>query len=91
MANATDTTTTLNPGSGGDAMDESLVTQSDGATLAKRPRVDVGYQSSDGKTGRLVDESRGLPVRDETARTHLEQMAEEMRAIRMMLEAFLNE
>lgn len=37
-----DTTTTLNTGTGGDVMDESLVTQSDGVTEAKRPRVVPG-------------------------------------------------
>jgi hypothetical protein len=46
-----DTTTTLNPGAAGDKMDESLVTQSDGVTQAKRPRVviggDAGNQSAD--------------------------------------------
>ena len=36
-----DTSTTLNPGSGGDTMDESLVTQV-GGTVAKRPRVVIG-------------------------------------------------
>jgi hypothetical protein len=44
-----DTTTTLNSGSGGDSMDESLVAQSDAVTQAKRPRVviggDAGYDS----------------------------------------------
>jgi hypothetical protein len=47
-----DTTTTLNAGSGGDSMDESLATQSDGITTAKRPRVvlggDTGYTSANG-------------------------------------------
>ena len=38
-----DTTTTLNPGTGGDVMDESLVLQADGTTEAKRPRVVVGF------------------------------------------------
>lgn len=37
-----DTTTTLNPGSGGTVMDESLVTQSDGSTQAHRTRVVIG-------------------------------------------------
>lgn len=47
MAN-NDTTTTLNPGSGGDTMDESLVTQSDGVTQAKRPRVVIGGNAGSG-------------------------------------------
>jgi hypothetical protein len=41
-----DTTTTLNAGSGGDVMDESLVTQADG-TEAKRPRVVPGSDDGD--------------------------------------------
>lgn len=41
MAN-NDTTTLLNPGVGGDTMDESLVLQSDAVTSAKRPRVVIG-------------------------------------------------
>lgn len=41
-ATRNDTTTVLNPGAAGDAMDESLVTQSDGTTQAKRPRVVPG-------------------------------------------------
>src|SRR5438132_244049 len=39
--NPNDTITVLNPGAGGDPMDESLVTQSDGATQGKRPRVEL--------------------------------------------------
>lgn len=50
-ANQNDTTTALNPGAGGDSMDESLVVQSDGATLAKRPRVVMGFDD-----GRLIDD-----------------------------------
>jgi len=42
-----DTVTVLNPGVAGDSMDESLVTQSDGVTQAKRPRVVPG--GDDGK------------------------------------------
>lgn len=44
-----DTTTTLNPGVGGDVMDESLVTNSSG-TSAKRPRVVLGNE-----LGQVVD------------------------------------
>src|SRR5262245_18635324 len=42
-----DTTTVLNPGASGDVMNESLVTQSDGITQAKSPRV-VLTSDSDG-------------------------------------------
>lgn len=55
-----DTTTTLNPGTGGDIMDESSVTQSpDGATQtsAKRPRVVLGHDD-----GKLVNSDRPLHV-----------------------------
>ena len=42
-----DTTTTLNPGVGGDVMDEALITQpGDGTTQAKRPRVQIGGGAS---------------------------------------------
>jgi hypothetical protein len=41
-----DTTTTLNTGTGGDKMDESLVTQSDGVTQAKRTRIVIGGDAS---------------------------------------------
>jgi hypothetical protein len=44
------TTTTLNPGSGGDVMDETLVTQSDGVTSAKRPRVVTGGDNGELQT-----------------------------------------
>lgn len=42
-----DTTTQLNVGTGGDQMDESLVTQSDRVTQAKRPRVVMGDDDGD--------------------------------------------
>lgn len=40
-----DTVTTLNPGAAGDSMDETLATQADGITAAKRPRVQVGVET----------------------------------------------
>lgn len=50
-----DATTTLNPGTGGDSMDESLVTQPSGPS-AKRPRVVIGGDSgtSTNQTNDLV-------------------------------------
>lgn len=61
-----DTTTTLNTGTGGDVMDESLVTQSDGVTEAKRPRVvpggDDGSIQTFSDTG--VFEETAADVRD---------------------------
>lgn len=59
--NPTDSSTTLNPGVGGDVLDESSVVQSDGSTVAKRPRVDIGFQSDDPE-GRLVAKGTPLPV-----------------------------
>lgn len=44
----TETTTTLNPGAGGDALDERTVTQADGSTQAKRAVVAIaGHNGSD--------------------------------------------
>lgn len=58
-----DTTTVLNPGVGGDSLDESLVTQSDGITAAKRQRVVVGDDA-----GNLFDAQRPMPVGDASQR-----------------------
>lgn len=57
-----DTSTVLNPGVGGDAMDETLATRADG-TQVKRPRVVLGTDD-----GRLVGSAAGdavLPTRDD--------------------------
>lgn len=90
MANPTDTTTTLSPPSqaGGDAMDESLVTQSDGATQGKRPRVDVGYRSDD-LAGRLVSKDLPLPVEMPEMLFLLAQLLEEVKKTNFMLAAAL--
>lgn len=53
-----DTVTNLNPGAGGDPMDESLATQSDGSTQGKRPRVELAL----GGGGPLVRVGYPLPV-----------------------------
>lgn len=58
-----DTTTTLNPGAGGDVMDESLVKQSDGSTQAKRPRVVAGDDD-----GNLFGARNPMPVTDRSQR-----------------------
>ncbi len=58
-----DTTTTLNAGSGGDKMDESLITQSDGVTQAKRPRVVSGDDD-----GNLFGARNPTPVQDRAQR-----------------------
>lgn len=69
MATPNDTTTTLNPGVGGDVMDESLVTQEvDGLTAAKRPRVVLG-----GDGGELFGDENPMPVDAREVRWALER------------------
>jgi hypothetical protein len=46
MASGNDTTTTLNPGVGGDSLDESAVYDKDGTLLGKRARVVLGGEQS---------------------------------------------
>lgn len=86
---ASDTTTVLNPGVGGDSMDESSVKQADGDTSAKRARVDLGFGSDDAR-GRLVGPRDPLPV-EERGTALLEQIADDIHAIRELLTAALNE
>lgn len=57
MAKPNDTTTVLNPGTGGDSMDESSVPQDDATTIAKRPRVVLGRDD-----GKLLDAITPLTV-----------------------------
>ena len=68
MSSPNDTTTTLNAGTGGDKMDESLVVQSDGATSAKRPRVVLGDD-----TGNLYDRDHPVPTADRDLRAAAER------------------
>lgn len=63
-----DSTTELNPGSGGSKMDESIVTQSDGITTAKRTRVVLGSDS-----GELYGDENPLPVSNNFARAQYER------------------
>lgn len=63
-----DTTTVLNPGVGGDSMDESLVTQSDGTTQVKRPRVVPGDDE-----GNLFGKKNPMPVQDTSQRLAYER------------------
>lgn len=70
-----DTTTTLNPGVGGDTMDESLVTQA-GGTSAKRPRVVVGND-----LGQLIDEQQTI----DTLRLVLMEMQRQTELMRLLL------
>ena len=54
---ATDATTVLNPGVGGDSMDESQHFQRDGATQAKSPRVVLVLDD-----GSVIGVAKPLPV-----------------------------
>lgn len=85
-----DTTTTLNQGSGGDKMDESLVTQSDATTTAKRPRVSVAFGADDGR-GRLVDSAHPLPTTDERCAAALERIADDLAELKEVLFAFMED
>lgn len=69
-------------------MDETLATQSDGTTQAKRPRVEVAL-AEEGSTPRLVNKANPLPVNitaDNGVTRLLEQILEELRFIRLHLE-----
>lgn len=77
---ATDTTTQLNPGTGGDQMDESLVTQSDGVTQAKRPRVVPAHDD-----GRVANKYAPSFAADEQAHVQLDQIARRLDDIYMLL------
>ncbi len=85
-----DATTTLSAGIGGDSMDESLVTQSDGATSAKRPRVVLGFDD-----GRLLDPvvSGGrvaVPVYDAQAQTNSDDILGALLRIEALLTTIAN-
>jgi hypothetical protein len=85
-----DTTTTLNAGNGGDVMDESLVTQTDG-TEAKRPRVVVG--SDDGGLQTLEQQNNRFQaaVMDPRAQELLGQLLIEARATNSLLRMILSQ
>lgn len=72
-----DTTTVLNPGTGGDVLDESSVQQISG-TAAKRPRVVVGNDQ-----GQLLDPSLLLLA--------LEQIIRELRAQTILLQVLTSQ
>lgn len=82
---ANDTQTTLNPGTGGDVMDETLATRADG-TQAKRPRVVLG---TDG--GPLVGRDTGevaLPTRDDAVLEALNSIDQKLGTIIELLASF---
>jgi len=83
-----DTTTTLNPGSGGDTMDESLVTQADRVTQAKRPRVVLGDDDGDllGTTTNRAGEKVLLVTLGDSVVHLLEAMAANQERIIALLE-----
>lgn len=84
------TTTTLNPGTGGDAMDETSVTQADGSTVAKRANVAVGFSASDPQD-RIVGSSFPLPTADGPALEALERIASAVEGIYFMISAALTD
>ena len=91
----TDTTVELNPGSGGDSMDESNILVADFATggapasIGKRPRVVLGAEQD--RTGiEPVRESstlNGLPVVDAELRQMLRGMLDQRRRRLELLES----
>lgn len=83
-----DTTTTINAPTvaGGDRMDESIVTQSDGTTQAKRPRVVVGDDL--GRLAELIIFADGravFPVYDQLARGDRDRTNQLLEDIKMLL------
>ena len=83
-----DTTTTLNPGTGGDAMDETLALQGDGSTTGKRPRVEIALAEDPGSSGtpKLVNKTNPLPVTvDAEILECLTEILTELRWIRSVL------
>lgn len=85
-----DTTTTLNSGSGGDLMDESLVTQEDG-TEAKRPRVVLG--GDDGSLAAFATDAESrvglVVVLDAGSRAVLDELLVAQRKTNDLLELLL--
>lgn len=94
MTTANDTTTELNPGTGGDVMDESNVLEPSFATgaapasVGKRPRVVLGGQKSREAIIEPIQDGEGyaLPVVDLEARALLAQILESDQRTRELLE-----
>ena len=88
-----DTTTQLNPGSGGDLMDESLVTQADRVTQAKRPRVVQGFDDGTlaaSTTNRAGEKVPVISLGDAVIHT-LEAMSEKQDRIIELLEMLVDD
>lgn len=82
-----DATTTLNAPTvpGGEKMDESVVTQSDGATAAKRPRVVIGDDAGLLLDLLLVNGRTAIVVYDPTAEGDRDQMIASLSRIEDLL------
>lgn len=82
-----DTFTELNAGSGGDIMDESLVTQADGVQQAKQPRIELSLAVEGVPAPRQprVGEGHPLPTTDIAVLDVLRTIAEELAEIRLLL------
>jgi hypothetical protein len=84
-------TTQLNPGAGGDLMDESLVVQAPLSTQAvgtsaKRPRVVPGGDDGSLQTFEAKGDRTEGHVQDASVRRLLESILEELQAIRRLTE-----
>jgi len=79
MARPNDTSTVLNPGVGGDTMDESSVTQVTTGTAAKRPRVVPGGDDGTLQTFSVKPDRVVAEVSDGDIVTELRNMLVEMR------------
>lgn len=79
-----DTVTELNPGSGGDKMDEESAVQADSETIAKRPRVQLGYTDGDERQ-RLVSPEFPLPTTDRKVIELLTELLAETKEVKLLL------
>ena len=70
----------------GDAIDERLIVQDDGVTVAKRAVSALGHSDN-----RLVGEEAPLPVTEADTRQLLGMILEEVRAIRLMFAMLADE
>ena len=83
-----DSTTVLNPGLGGDTIDDTLVVQSDGTTQAKRSRVEIGVTEDAIPT--LVGDQNPFPVEMNQEAILLQEIRDELRELRKLLVYFIN-
>jgi len=92
----TNTTTVLNPGVGGDTMDETAVYENDSTgvptLVGKRPRVTIGGENDRSAIIEPNVENDGtvsLPVADGEARNLLMKMSKDIERLADAMEAFL--